>query len=117
MKKQSAYIKTIFAALAILATVQIVYAATASSVKSSGGGNENQISLKNISKYKRCNTIPSLKFSQFQYKGSSNFSPSKSNGTFWQMQSTIRLQSGNTTYVYPYKYKTKLQQVFKTPTK
>ena len=115
MKSVCTYTKIFLVAVAFLAAVQIVYAASATSGNVTGGDNNKQISLKNIGKYRPYNNLPSLKFSQFQYKGSSNFLQIKSSGNTIQMQSTIRLQNGNTTYVYPYKYKTKLQQVFKVP--
>lgn len=91
-------------------------AASVFSGKSSGDDKDKEISLKNIPKYKRLTTAaPSLKLSQFQYKGSSEFSTFKPSGNTLQIKTNIRLQNGNTTYVYPYRFKTKVQQVFKTP--
>lgn len=73
------------------------------------------ISLKNFNKNSFKNTIyPSFELSKFQYKGSSNLYQVNS-GSSVEGQSMIRMQNGNTTYVYPYKYKVKTP-FFKTPT-
>lgn len=52
--------------------------------------------------------------SNYQFKGSQFLNVKKSGNTL-QVNSVIRYQSGNTTYVYPYKYKVKAP-LFKTPT-
>ena len=77
--------------------------------------NNTDISLKNFSKNSFKGTIyPNFRLSKFQYKGSSNFYQINSNNSV-EGQSIIRMQDGNTTYVYPYKYKVKTP-LFKTPT-
>ncbi len=76
--------------------------------------NKADISLKNFSKNSYKNTIyPSFRLSKFQYKGSSDIYQINSNSSV-EGQSFIRMQNGNTTYVYPYKYKVKTP-LFKTP--
>lgn len=118
MRILSSYIRITLAAVFILLAAQVVvYGASSTSGKSSSSGdNDKEISLKNISRYRRsATTVPSLNLSQFQYKGSSNFYTFTPSGNTLQVKTTIRLQSGNTTYVYPYRFKTKLQQVFKAP--
>ncbi|MEP6684586.1 MAG: hypothetical protein ABJA35_15050 [Parafilimonas sp.] len=73
------------------------------------------ISLKNFSKYSYKSTAyPSFRLSKFQFNGSSDFYQINSNNSILG-QSVIRMQNGNTTYVYPYKYKVKAP-LFKTPT-
>jgi len=73
------------------------------------------ISLKNFNKNCYKNTAyPSFRLSKFQYKGSSNLYQINSNNVV-EGQSFIRMENGNTTYVYPYKYKVKTS-LFKTPT-
>jgi hypothetical protein len=72
------------------------------------------MSLKNFSKNSYKNTAyPSFRLSKFQYKGSSNIYQVNS-GNSIEGQSFIRMQDGNTTYIYPYKYKVKTS-FFKTP--
>ncbi|MEO8711215.1 MAG: hypothetical protein ABI405_03775 [Parafilimonas sp.] len=72
------------------------------------------ISLKtfSINGYKST-AYPNFRLSKFQFKGSSNLYQINSNNSV-EGQSIIRMQSGNTTYVYPYKYKVKTS-FFKTP--
>lgn len=73
------------------------------------------ISLKNFNRSSYKNTAyPSFRLSSFQYKGSSNRYQVNSKNSI-EGQSVIRLESGNTAYVYPYKYKVKTP-FFKTPT-
>lgn len=72
------------------------------------------ISLKTFSINAYKNTAyPSFRLSKFQYKGSTNIYQKNSDNSV-EGQSFIRMQSGNTTYVYPYKYKVKTP-FFKTP--
>lgn len=115
MLRMHSFIKTIFIVTAIFALVHIVNAATVYSGNTSEGENNKNISLKNLGKYKTNFNVPSLKLSQFQYKGSNNFLQTKSSGNILQIKSTIKLQKGNTTYLYPYKYNLKLQSIFKSP--
>jgi hypothetical protein len=73
------------------------------------------LSLKNFSRYSfKSTAYPNFRLSKFQFNGSSNLSQTNSNNSV-EGQSLIRMQSGNTTYVYPYKYKVKVP-LFKTPT-
>ena len=82
--------------------------------KTNGDG-DKKISLKNFNKYSyKPSAYPSLRLSQFQFKGSENIYQINLSNSI-QGQSMIRLQNGNTTYVYPYKYTVKMP-LFKTPT-
>lgn len=81
--------------------------------KTTSEGDDNAINLKNIGKYSRGKAIPSLRLSQFQYTGSSELRL-KRNGNNINMPSMVRLQNGNTTYVYRYKYQVK-KPLFKQP--
>ena len=75
----------------------------------------NNISLKNFNRsYYKTTAYPRFHLSQFQYKGSTNLYQVNKTGMV-EGQSFIRLQNGNTTYVYPYKYKVKVPR-FVTPT-
>ena len=72
------------------------------------------ISLKNFNKSNYKNTAyPSFRLSSFQYKGSSSRYQVNSRNSI-EGQSVIRLENGNTAYVYPYRYKVKAP-LFKTP--
>ena len=82
--------------------------------KKTNGDGDKKITLKNFSKYSyKPSAYPSLRLSQFQFKGSQNIYQIHLNNSV-QGQSMIRLQNGNTTYVYPYKYTVKVP-LFKTP--
>ena len=72
------------------------------------------ISLKNFRRTSYKNTAyPDFRLSKFQFKGSTDVYQSNSENAMVG-QSFIRLENGNTTYVYPYKYKVKVP-FFKTP--
>lgn len=75
---------------------------------------KNKYSLKNISSLSKNYSLSSLHISSFKFVGSQNlFSQKSADGV--EINSMIRLQNGNTTYVYPYKYVVKMPK-FKTPT-
>lgn len=73
-------------------------------------GNRSNFTLKNLNKNKTMNLAPS----SYQFRGSQFLSVKKGNNNTIQVNSVIRYQSGNTTYVFPYKYKVKAP-LFKTP--
>lgn len=76
---------------------------------------KTEISLKTFSRNSFRNTAyPGFRLSKFQYKGSSNLCQINSDNSV-HGQSIIRMENGNTTYVYPYKYKVRTP-LFKTPT-
>jgi hypothetical protein len=75
---------------------------------------KNKFSLKNLSTINQVYSLSALRTSTFRYVGSSDLSQQNNRGEL-QVQSMIRLERGNTTYVYPYKYTVKVPK-FKTPT-
>ena len=76
--------------------------------------NIRKITLKNFNRnFYRTTAYPSFRLSQFQFKGSQNIYQANSKNLM-EGQSVISFQNGNTTYVYPYKYKVKMP-LFKTP--
>lgn len=82
----------------------------------SNGDNDRdkKITLKNFNKnFFKTTAYPSFRLSQFQYKGSQNVYQVNSVHSM-EGQSMITFQNGNTSYVYPYKYKIKVP-LFKTP--
>ena len=109
MKKRYTISKFFFAALLILA-VEVVFGAF------SGRTNDDRdkFSLKNLNNTNRKQySLSSLNINAFRYTGSVNFYHQNANDQL-QIKSMIRLEKGNTTYVYPYKYKVKVP-FFKIP--
>jgi len=107
MRKGLKYSKYFAAALAMLA-VQFVYGSfTGNSV-----GSKDKFSLKNLSSV-RSYSLSTLRTNTFHYKGSTELSQQNTGGQV-QVTSMIRLERGNTTYVYPYKYTVKVPK-FVTP--
>lgn len=106
MKKGFTYHKFIAAFLLVL--VGHISFGTGITEKS----NRSTFTLRNMNKSKSFTLTPST--SNHQFKGSQFLNVKKSGNTL-QVNSVIRYQSGNTTYVYPYKYKVKAP-LFKTPT-
>jgi hypothetical protein len=75
---------------------------------------KNKYSLKNINSISKNYSLSSLHISSFKFAGSQDlFTQKSADGV--EINSMIRLQNGNTTYVYPYKYVVKMPK-FKTPT-
>lgn len=73
-----------------------------------------KISLKNFTRNGyHVSAYPSFRLSQFLYKGSRNIGQVNSIYSA-EGSSIIRFQNGNTTYLYPYKYKIKAP-LFKAP--
>ena len=105
-------LKRVFLLLAFVISLQTFAAFVGHNTKRDDG--DKKISLKNFSKYSyKPSAYPTLRLSQFQFKGSENIYQINTNNSI-QGQSMIRLQNGNTTYVYPYKYTVKVP-LFKTP--
>ena len=82
--------------------------------------NKNKFSLKNLSKLSKNYSLYSLKSLNYQFKGIYNFnqpehSASDTSSNSVEFNSMIRMENGNTTYVFPYKYKVRVPR-FKTPT-
>lgn len=91
-----------------------VVVAMGSSSGSAEDKNKNKFSLKNLSKLSKQYSLSSLKYGSFQYKGTFDFNNQFGVGNMGN-SSIIRMENGNTTYIYPYKFKVKVPR-FKTPT-
>lgn len=79
--------------------------------------NNNTInfSLKNFNRNSfQQSAYPGFRLSGFQFKGSTNIYQYNTNNAIVG-QSFLKMEKGNTTYVFPYKYKVKVP-FFKTPT-
>lgn len=77
--------------------------------------NKSKFSLKNLSKLSKTYSLYSLKSNNYQFKGIYNFNQPEKNENNLEFNSMIRMENGNTTYVFPYKYKVRVPR-FKTPT-
>ena len=110
MKKRYTFSKFFFAAILILA-VEVVFGAFSGRT---GGDDKDKFSLKNLNTSNRkLYSLAALNINAFHYSGSMNLYQ-QNNDSQLQVQSMIRLERGNTTYVYPYKYTVKVPK-FKTP--
>lgn len=97
-------------AIALLLTVAVNIAALGTGLT---GKNKSSFSLKKVNKAKGF-SLTGLKHGSFQLKGSSLINYQRNSDNTVTVNSVIRYQSGNTTYVYPYKFKAKAP-LFKTP--
>jgi hypothetical protein len=106
------YIHTkIFAAILLLLMVDLSFGAFTTGKTDD---TKDKYSLKNLnSGNKKVYSLSSLNTNSFRYSGSLDLYQ-QNNGNQLQVQSMIRLERGNTTYVYPYKYAVKVPK-FKTP--
>lgn len=73
----------------------------------------NRFSLKSLNKYTKSYSLTGLRPSAFQFRGSQELDLQKT-GNGLEINSMVRMERGNTTYVFPYKYKVKVSR-FKTP--
>lgn len=76
-------------------------------------GHADKFSLKSLHVNKPM-VFSNIRLNAFTLGANSNLTQTQ-HGKQWQMLSMIRLENGNTTYVYPYKYNVKVPK-FKTPT-
>ena len=109
MKKRFTYSKVLFATLFVF-VVDLAFG----SFTGKTDDNKNKFSLKNLNTRNPVYSLSALRPNTFRYMGSLDLNQ-QNNGNQLQVQSMIRLERGNTTYVYPYKYTVKVPK-FKTPT-
>jgi hypothetical protein len=107
MKKGLTYHKVIVAFLLVL--VGHISFGTGITEKS----NRSTFTLKNLNKNKTLTLSPNIT-GNFQFKGSQFLSVQKGSNNTLQVNTVIRYQNGNTTYIFPYKYKVKAP-LFKAP--
>ena len=105
--------KFLFVALFAMG-VQVAFAAFSITGLSDEKNKNNKFSLRNLSSLSHKSlTFASLK-SSLQYKGGQTTSTFKETGNGMEINSMLRYDNGNTTYIYPYKFKIKAPK-FKTP--
>jgi hypothetical protein len=73
----------------------------------------NKFGLKNLAALSKNYSLSYLKTGSLRFVGNQEVSQQKVNDTV-EVQSMMRIQRGNTTFVYPYKYKVQVPR-FKTP--
>lgn len=98
------------ALIAFVLISQLVMAAFTGSAEDKNKA--NKYSLKNLSKLSKNYSLSSLK-TGFLFKGFQDFSQQRLNNGI-EVNSMVRMEKGNTTFVYPYKFKVKVPK-FKTP--
>ncbi len=108
MRKRRIFKKLLFATVLLFA-MELGYA----SFTGNSDDSKNKFSLKNLHTGTRVYSLSTLKTGTFRYKGSTDV-VQINNGNQLQIESMVRLEKGNTTYVYPYKYSVKSPK-FKTP--
>jgi hypothetical protein len=113
MNKKQAILKITVSALFIMA-IQVAFAAFSFTGITEERSKNSKYSLKNLSSLSHKSiTYSSLKNS-LQFKGT-QFMGSKDGMNSAEMNSMMRFDNGNTTYVYPYKFKVKVATKLKTP--
>ncbi len=108
MFQKATYNKLLIAfALAVVANLAMASFTTSS-------GDKNKFSLKTLANISKKFSLTLLNTKDFQFRGLEDLNKQKDNSGI-EINSMVKLQKGNTTYVYPYKYVIKLPK-FKTPT-
>jgi len=74
----------------------------------------SKFSLKNLPALSKSYSLSYLRVGNYRYVGTQQVSQQKVSDTAVEVQSMMRVQRGNTTFVYPYKYKVQVPR-FKTP--
>ena len=112
MSKQ--YIKkTAFVALLAMG-IQVVYAAFSFTGIVDEKSKNSKYSLKNLNALSHKGLSFSSLKSSLQYRGVQGITSVKESITGLEVNSMLRFDNGNTTYIYPYKFKVKASK-FRTP--
>ena len=110
--KQQQYIKKGVFVILLAMGIQVAYAALSfTGIADEKTKNVTKFSLKNLSALSHKGLSFSSLKSSLQYKGTQ---PSKESIFGSEVSSMLRYDNGNTTYIYPYKFKVKAPK-FKTP--
>lgn len=102
--------------IAILTAMLLFTVAAQAALASFTGSSDdriNKFSLKNLKKYSKSYSLTGLRPNALRFSGSEDLDIQNTSGGL-EVNSMIRLERGNTTYVFPYKYKVKSPK-FKTP--
>ena len=112
MKKPNYIKKSVIAAMLIM-SMQLIYAASSFTGIVDDKAKNNKYSLRSLNNFSKKGLSLSAIKSTLQYKGLqlSSTSPMLRNS---EVNSMLQYNNGNTTYIYPYKFKVKVPK-FKTP--
>ncbi len=109
------YIQKTFIVALLLMGMQVVYAAFSFTGSVDEKAKNSKYSLRNLSALSHKGlSFASLK-SSLQYKGAQPIFSSRETKSGIEVSSMLRYDNGNTTYIYPYKFKVKASK-FRTPT-
>lgn len=107
-------IKKITISAIFVMAIQVVFAAFSFTGITDEHSRNSKYSLKNLSSLSHKSLSYSAMKSNLQFKGTQLLSATDpQNGS--EINSMLRFDNGNTTYVYPYKFKVKVPTKFKTP--
>lgn len=112
---RSKHILTLTLAITLLVGVQTGHAAfTLSGVTTDKRGNQSKFTLKNLNLLNSKSLSYSSLRSTMQYKGIQTLGFQLKGNNNTEMNSMLRFDNGNSTFVFPYKFKVKVPK-FKTP--
>jgi len=107
-------IQKIGISIMLVMAIQVVYAAFSFSGISDEHNRNSKYSLKNLNSISRKGLTYSAMKSSLQFRGTQLLS-NKDNQNSSEMNYMLRFENGNSTFVYPYKFKVKVPTKFKTP--
>jgi hypothetical protein len=113
MKTKQNIQKIGFSIILVMA-IQVAYAAFSFSGIADEHNKNSKYSLKNLNSFSRKSLTYSSMKSSLQFKGT-QLLINKDNQSSSEINSMLRFDNGNTTFVYPYKFKVKVATKFKTP--
>lgn len=98
----------------LVMVIQMAYAAFSFSGITDEHNKNSKYSLKNLNSFSRKSLTYSSMKSSLQFRGT-QLLINKDNQNNSEVNSMLRFDNGNTTFVYPYKFKVKVPTKFKTP--
>lgn len=110
--KRNQYIKKASIVILLAMGIQVAYAAFSFTGIADEKTKSSKYSLKNIGSLSHKGLSFSSLKSSLQFKGSQQLPKENQSGS--ELNSMLRYDNGNTTYIYPYKFKVKAPK-FKTP--
>jgi hypothetical protein len=107
-------IKKISFSIILMMAIQVAYAAFSFTGITDEHTKNSKYSLKNLNSFSRKGLTYSAMKSSLQFKGMQLLS-NKDNQNNSEMNYMMRFENGNSTFVYPYKFKVRVPTKFKTP--
>lgn len=98
----------------LVMVIQVAFAAFSFTGIADEHARNSKYSLKNLSSLSRKSVTYSSMKSNLQFKGT-QILPSTDSQNASEINSMLRFDNGNATFVYPYKFKLKVPTKFKTP--